>query len=134
VDTTATKVLTSVADTKISKNAPTTKHAAPTGADGNEPTDSGNDIYALIKWDLSVVPAGSKVSSVSVTLNVTNASKATYQVYGLKRAWVKSAATWLRYAADSPWEVAGAKGSLERETQAAGVDRALAHYTPNSIK
>jgi hypothetical protein len=49
VDTTATRILTSVTDTKISENAPTTKYAARKGADGNEPTESGNDIYALIE-------------------------------------------------------------------------------------
>jgi hypothetical protein len=94
--------------------------AASIGPDGNEPTNSGKDIYALIKWDLSVVPAGSKVSSVSVTLNVTNASTETYRAYGLKRAWVESAATCLRYAVKSPWEVAGAKDSLDRAAQVAG--------------
>jgi hypothetical protein len=47
---------------------------------------------------------------------------------------VEPAATWLRYAAKKPWEVAGAKGSLDREVQAVGTDSALARYTPNSIK
>jgi hypothetical protein len=121
-NTSDTRVLTSVADTKISENAPTTTYGATSsiGADGNEPAGSGKDVYALIKWDLSTVPAGSKVSSVSVTLNVTNASKQTYQAYGLKRAWVEPAATWLLYDANNPWEVAGAKGSLDREAQSAG--------------
>src|SRR5919107_4408710 len=54
-------------------------------------------------------------------------------VYGLKRAWVASA-TWLLYGAISPWEMAGAKGSLDREAQAVGADSALARYSPNSIK
>ena len=54
-------------------------------------------------------------------------------VYGLKRAWVVSA-TWLLYGAISPWEMAGAKGSLDREAQAVGADSALARYSPNSIK
>jgi hypothetical protein len=43
-------------------------------------------------------------------------------------------ATWLLYRAISPWEMAGAKGSLDREAQAVGADSALAHFTPNSIK
>ncbi len=76
VDTTATRVLTSVADTKISENAPRTKYGATSsvGTDGDEPDKSGKDVYALIGWDLSTIPTGSKVSSASVTLNVTNAS------------------------------------------------------------
>jgi hypothetical protein len=47
---------------------------------------------------------------------------------------VESADAWLLYAANNSWEVAGAKGSLDREAQAMGADSALAHYTPNSIK
>jgi hypothetical protein len=76
VDTTATKVLTSVTGTKISENAPRTKYGATSslGAGGDEPDNSGNDIYALIRWDLSTILTGSKVCSASVTLNVTNVS------------------------------------------------------------
>jgi hypothetical protein len=90
-------------------------------ADGDEPSNRGTDVYALIRWDLSSIPAGSKVSSVSITLNVTNGSKTTYQLYALKRSWVESAATWQLYAANNPWEVAGAKGSLDRGTQVGSV-------------
>ena len=57
------------------------------------------------------------MSSASVTLNVT---KETYQAHGLKQVWVKSAVTWLLYGANDPWQVAGAKGSLDREAQSAG--------------
>ena len=77
VETTATRVLIiSVADTKISENAPRTKYGATSsaGTDGDEPDNSGKDVYALIGWDLSTIPTGSQVSSASVTLNVTNAS------------------------------------------------------------
>jgi hypothetical protein len=47
---------------------------------------------------------------------------------------VEWADTWLLYAANDPWEVAGAKGSMDREAQAMVADRALANYTPNSIE
>jgi hypothetical protein len=47
---------------------------------------------------------------------------------------VESADTWLLYAVKSPWELAGAKGSMDREAQAMVADCALANYTPNSIK
>jgi hypothetical protein len=76
VDTTATRVLTSVADAKIWENAPRTKYGAISslGADGDEPDNSGKDVYALIRWDLSTIPTGSKVCLTSVTFNVTKAS------------------------------------------------------------
>jgi hypothetical protein len=44
------------------------------GTDGDEPDNIGRDVYALIRLDFSTIPTGSKVSSTSVTLNVTNAS------------------------------------------------------------
>jgi hypothetical protein len=38
----------------------------------------------------------------------------------LKQPWVESAATWNVYGSGKPWEVAGAKGSLDREATVAG--------------
>jgi hypothetical protein len=78
VDTTATKVLARAADTKISESAPTTKYGAVSSieADGIEPSNRGKDIYALSKWELSVVPAGSKVTSVSVIQSVARRARA----------------------------------------------------------
>ena len=120
---TTTTSLTSTADTKLVENAPTTNYGAttPARATGDDPAGSGKDVYSTLRWDLSSIPAGSKVSSVSVTLNVTNASVQTYQVYELKRAWVERAATWLLYASGSSWEVAGAKGSLDRGAQVGSI-------------
>src|SRR5215208_1590172 len=76
VDTT-TRSLTSTADTKLLENTPTTAYGSATTltGDGDEPSNRATDVYALIRWDLSSIPAGSKVSSVSITLNVTNGSK-----------------------------------------------------------
>jgi hypothetical protein len=114
-----TTSLTSTADTKLVENAPTTNYgrATPARATGDDPAGSGKDVYSLLRWDLSSIPAGSEVSSVSINLNVTNASNQTYQLYEINRAWVEQAATWLLYASGSSWEVAGAKGSLDRGAQ-----------------
>jgi hypothetical protein len=116
---TTTRLLTSTADTRISENAPSTDFGATTTlvADGDEPAGSGRDVYSLLRWDLSSVPAGSQISSVTITLDVTNASKDTYQIYDLERPWVEPTTTWLQYAAGQTWEVAGAKGSLDRGIQ-----------------
>ena len=115
--------LASIADTKIAENAPTTNYGGATtiGVDGDEPNGSGKDAYSLLRWDLSSIPAGSTVNSASVTLNVTNSSPLTYQTYKLKRPWEESSATWLLYASDSPWEIAGAKGSLDRRARLGSV-------------
>ena len=112
-----TQSFVSAADTRFVENAATTNYGSGTTVqiDGDDPAGSGMDKSGLIRWDLSSVPAGSKVSSASITLNITDPSVNTYQAYALKRAWVESAATWNLFAAASPWEIAGAKGSLDRE-------------------
>jgi hypothetical protein len=115
-----TRNLTSTADTQIAENSSSANYGGATTlkVDGDDPGGSGRDAYSLLRWDLSSVPAGSKVDSASVTVNVTNnPSTQTYQIYDLKRPWVESAATWLQYASGSAWEVAGAKGSLDRGSQ-----------------
>ena len=117
-----TTYLASIADASILENAPTTNYggAATLGADGDRPSGSGKDRYGLLRWDLGGIAPGTKISSASVTLSVTNSSTQTYEAYALNRAWVESEVTWSRYAAGKPWEVAGAKGSLDREATATG--------------
>ena len=114
-----TRNLTSTVDTQISENSTAANYGDATTlkVDGDDPGGSGKDAYSLLRWDLSSVPAGSEVDSASVTVNVTNPSTQTYQIYDLKRPWVESAATWLQYASGGAWEVAGAKGSLDRGSQ-----------------
>ncbi len=62
-------------------------------ADGDEV--EGKKIYALLKWDLSEIPASSSVRSVSITLHVTGTSQgAGYHLYEVKRPWVEAEAVW----------------------------------------
>jgi hypothetical protein len=120
--TTETRSITSSADTQIVENAPTKNYGAATslGVNGNFPSGSGKDEFALVRWDLSGIAPHTQVSSALVTLNVTTASSQTYQAYVLKKPWVESAATWNVYSSGKPWQVAGAKGSLDREATVAG--------------
>jgi hypothetical protein len=122
VATARTALVTSTVDSYILENAPNKNHgsATPLGVDGDEPAGTGKDKSALLKWDLSTIPAGSKISSASVTLNITNNSTETYQAYELKRPWVESATTWRLYAAANSWQIAGARGSLDRGTTVVG--------------
>jgi len=117
-----TASVTNTADTYILENIPKKNYgtANPLGVNGDQPAGSGRDKSTLLKWDLSTIPAGSKISSASVTLNVTDNSTETYQAYELKRPWVESAATWPLYAAANPWQIAGAKGSLDRGATVVG--------------
>jgi hypothetical protein len=117
-----TRSLTSSADAQIVENAPAKNYGAATslGVNGNYPSGSAKDEFALLKWDLSGIAPRTQVNSASVTLNVTTASPQSYRAYVLKRPWVESAVTWNVYSGSTPWQVAGAKGSLDREATAAG--------------
>ena len=55
--------VTSIADSSILQNAPTTNYGATTlGADGDEPSGSGKDKYGLLRWDLASIAPGTKIS------------------------------------------------------------------------
>jgi hypothetical protein len=119
---TESRSLTSSADAQILEHAPTKNYGAATslGVNGNVPSGSAKDEFALVKWDLSGIVPRTQINSALVTLNVTTASPQTYQAYVLKKPWVESAATWNVYSSGKPWEVAGAKGSLDKEATVAG--------------
>jgi glucose/arabinose dehydrogenase len=115
-------VLVATGDTTISENSPDQNYggALYLFADGDDPAGSGKDKSALIKWNLSSIAPGTNVGSSSITLNVSDPSTQTYTASELKRPWVESAATWNAYDIGKPWEVAGAKGSLDRQSIVAG--------------
>jgi hypothetical protein len=122
VSATETRSLTSSADTQIVENAPTKNYGAATslGVNENDQSSIGKDKFALVKWDLSGIAPRTQINSASVTLNVTNSSTETYQAHVLKKPWVESAATWNVYSSGELWEVAGAKGSLDKEATVSG--------------
>ena len=109
-------------DTQLNENVPSSNYGKKTtmNADGDDPDGSGKDKSAAIRWDLSGIAPGTKVSSASVTLAVTNPSADTYKAYALKRPWTETAATWNLYDSLKSWQLAGAMGSLDREAAVAG--------------
>ena len=40
--------------------------------DGVDPDPNGGDLYAALRWDLSQIPRVQRVSSATVTLDITN--------------------------------------------------------------
>jgi hypothetical protein len=78
------------------------------------------DRYGLLKWDLSSIPAGSQVQSVTITFKVTDGHTGRYELYKMKRPWIQDEATWNDYAEGAPWEVAGAKGKLDHGSAVMG--------------
>ena len=69
----------------------------------------------LLQWDVSAIAPGSRVTYVSITLNVTKASAIdAYRIYEMKRHWEEGTATWTLYADGAPWDAAGADGVDDR--------------------
>ncbi len=82
--------------------------------------DGNPDKAALLRWDLSGIPGGVTVESVSITIHVTNGSKSVYDIYGVLGGWNESSVTWEQASSGITW------GSLGAEL--AGVDHSAASF------
>lgn len=88
-------------------------------ADGDEV--DGKKIHALLKWDLSDLPAGAVIRSAVITLNVLNESQGRgYSVFEMRRAWSEADATWTQAAPQQPWRAPGLKAAADRGTEVLG--------------
>ncbi len=117
-----TATLTAVADTYIDGGSTTTNY----GTSASLSVSGKPDDAALLKWDLSSIPAGSTLQSAKLSLNVTGTSTNTYEIYELKRSWSESQATWKKANSATNWQTAGAVGALDRGTTVLGTVTASA--------
>jgi len=78
------------------------------------------DRAALLKWDLSEIPAGNRVQSVTLAVNALDRSRSVYQVYAVKRDWAEDQVTWNSAAAGDPWEIPGVQGGSDRGSEVLG--------------
>lgn len=103
-------------DTQIAESAATTNYGNRTtlSATSNQRRTTRSDSYVLIRWDLSSVPMDATVSAVDLGFRVTDSSRVSYPVYALNRSWQESIATWNLAGTATSWQVAGARGSLDR--------------------
>ena len=110
--------LTATQDTTISIESPNSNY----GSNTLLQVDGSPDEAALLKWDLSAIPAGSTIQNVTLTVNLTDNSDDTYEIYRLKRDWQENQTTWNNFAAGSAnrWQSAGADGSLDRDPTVLG--------------
>src|SRR5206468_5147585 len=126
-----TSAYTKTQDTYMSEVRPDTNYgtSGTLWADGDE--GGGKDRAVLLKWENLNIPAGSTVKAATITLNVTNPSKGTYELYALRRNWVEAEATWNQYAAGQNWQVPGAKGTSDRGSTVLGTVAAssIGQYT-----
>jgi hypothetical protein len=92
---------------------------------------------ALVKFDLSSIPAGSTVLSAilslyAITDNSTNA--VAFKVHRPLRAWVEDQATWQIYSTGNSWQTAGGFGALDCEQAAIGSRNFTDTETLNQFK
>lgn len=73
---------------------------------------------ALIRFDLSSIPRGSRILCAALLLYAERWSGAPFSlevgVYYAKRPWVSSEATWILASRNVPWQVAGCNGVDDR--------------------
>ena len=124
-----TATLTATADTYIDNGNTTTNY----GASASLIVDGKPDDGALLKWDLSSIPAGSTLQSATLSINVTGTSTDTYEIYELKRSWTELQATWKKANSSTNWQSAGAQGSLDRGSTVLGTVTATATGIRNVV-
>lgn len=103
-------------DTTLVADQPTLNRgsAAEASADGSP------DETLLLSWDLGSIPTGSTVLSAAITVEVTNSSSGSYELYPLRSPWEESSATWRVASAGRNWAVAGAQGAADRDPTVVG--------------
>ncbi len=103
-------------DTTISSKKSTRNY----GNDTKLSIDGKPDVAGLFRWDVSAIPVGSTVQSVSIEFYVTGSSKDSYEVYALQQAWDELSATWQQYSTGNNWAGAGASGNGDQESAVLG--------------
>jgi hypothetical protein len=98
-------------DTRIAAKNSTKNY----GNDTRMTIDGSPDEAGLFRWDISAIPVGSTVDSVTIEFNVTGSSRDSYEVYALQRAWNELSATWQRYSTGNNWASAGANGAADAQ-------------------
>ena len=117
-----TAVYAGTRDTYLNENnSPSNAGSATTLlVDGDDPFNTGEDKSTILKWDISTIPPEAVIQSVSVTINVTDFTTQTYELYELERVWFENEATWNDFAGGSAWQSDGAKGANDRGSTVLG--------------
>lgn len=119
-------------DTELSESASTSNYG--TDVLRIRANASGYSHVSLIRFDLSsVIPPGSTISSVSLTLTLSAVGDAGVNyVYTCLRSWVESEATWNAYSTGNSWTTAGCKSDTNDLSGTAGSSTgSLSSFTVN---
>ena len=114
-------------DTRLISSAATSNFGTNNELNAGEYKSGTNDIRrSLIKFNLSSIPSGATLDSVTLSL-WTIAAGSTYannnrtiRVYRTKRNWVESQATWNVYSTGNSWSAAGGFHTDDCEQTAIG--------------
>lgn len=91
-----------------------THHDPFTNYDGFDNSVDGDpgDNTTLIRWDLTPagIPSSAVVQSASITLQISNTSVLSYDVFEALTEWSAAEATWQVARAQVPWTTPGAQG------------------------
>ena len=85
---------------------------------------SSRERSTLLYWNVNSLPKNSTITKVTIYLQVQNGSADSFYVYGLKRTWEESEATWVWATNRTRWAGGGASGSSDRSSYRAGLLRA----------
>jgi hypothetical protein len=114
-------------DASLRSDAPSTNYAAASTL----LIDGSPDYAAVMRWDLSSVPAGKTVTSAQLSFNVVDVSTHSYELYALKLPFNEAQVTWQRASTATAWQTAGASGANDRETTVLGTAVGSASGTLN---
>jgi hypothetical protein len=101
-------------DAHIRQGAADANEGSATTCDVDGSDTNGLDRSCLMRWDVTAIPPGSLVQSVTMTLRATNGSANTYSIYAITRPWIEDTVTWNRADATVTWQSPGAFGPNER--------------------
>ena len=105
-------------DAVLSQNRPTTNYGSTTtlSVDGDDPTYTGRDLSAVLRWDVSSIPPTAVVTSATLTVYVTDATATGYPIYGLNKLFTESQTTWNLQRSGVAWTTAGAQAAADRDS------------------
>lgn len=95
--------------TQLNEGTPNTNY----GTDGTisiDTDDGGDELWGLVRFDLSSIPTNATVTAASFIIEVDNASLDAYELYPLNVPWTENGATWNTTDGTTPWNTAGAEG------------------------
>lgn len=112
-------------DTFIDENNPNSNFAADDllRVDGDT-TTQGDDLRTLLRFNLDPIPEDAQILSVSMTINVENASTEDYFMTPLIQNFAGGQATWNNRNNNNQWDSAGADGNDDQTNDIMGVIQA----------